>query len=512
VGEGPGADGPCPPPTPPYREKYLNILESQSNGTTPSEGYLTKLCRRSFLSLWSYANLYTDEGRKRGKGVGHELCDLLVVFGNDIIIFSVKHIKFNRLIDPLIAWKRWCNKAVFKSANQLYGAETWLRRYPDRIFLDSRCQIKFPVQLPPIEHIRIHRIVVALGVFEACKTFFGGDSLGSLMVMSDLIGDAHLENPFRIGHVNPEKGFVHVFDDLIFDICLRELDTVSDFVGYLMKKEYILSQLNPLIHAAGEEQLISLYLAKTNEAGEHDFNLPKGHDGIFLDEGSWERMIQNPQYIAKKEADRISYSWDQLIEHFIEYGYGYDLSGKMQLPITEQEPALRLMASESRLRRRQLGHALISLIEIAKSEGRTRLVYSNDFPDIAYLFLVLPQHINQCYEEYRERRKFLLLAYCKVAKLVAPKAKYIVGIAMEPSGTRGGTEELIALEVDDWTPEMEQEAKTLQQEGSLLLEKNIQRFEGRTQEYPEVPQVLRPNDNHIRLNRRQRRALRRKKG
>jgi hypothetical protein len=464
-----------------------NNSESRSEGTTPSERYLTKLCRRSFLSLWSYANLYTDEGKKGGKGVGRELCDLLVIFGNDIIIFSVKHIEFNRLIDRKIAWKRWFNKAVLKSANQLYGAETWLRKYPDRIYLDPWCQNKIPVQLPIKQQMRIHRIVVALGVFEACKEFFGGKSLGSLMVTSDLIGPAHLDNPFRIGHVNPGKGFVHVLEDFTLDAVLRELDTIYDFVEYLLKKEYLLSQGKPVIIAAGEEQLISIYLAEMNEAGEHDFNLPTGHDRVYLDEGSWENMIQHPQYLAKKEADRISYVWDRLIEHFIESGYGIDPNGDYQMPISEQEPALRLMASESRLRRRQLGQSLVEFLEKSQEGKRARLVYSNDFPDIAYVFFVFPPFPDQTYEQYRELRRAILLAYCKVAKLIIQKAKNIVGIAMEPMGTGGGSEDLIALEVEEWTQEMEEEAKMLQKEGGLFLDSNIQKSEGRIEEYPQAP-------------------------
>ncbi len=50
---------------------------------TPSESYLSQLCRRAFLYLWSYPNLYRDQGH-RGEGHGKELCDLLVVFGNDL--------------------------------------------------------------------------------------------------------------------------------------------------------------------------------------------------------------------------------------------------------------------------------------------------------------------------------------------------------------------------------------------------------------------------------------------
>ena len=99
-----------------------------SEGVTPSERYLGRLCRKSFLSLWSYPNLRTDEGKRHGKGVGNELCDLLVVFGNDVIIFSDKYIKFNESIDINVAWTRWFRKAVQASVRQLNGAEAWIRK------------------------------------------------------------------------------------------------------------------------------------------------------------------------------------------------------------------------------------------------------------------------------------------------------------------------------------------------------------------------------------------------
>jgi len=59
---------------------------SEDKGLTPSEQYLGRLCKRSFLTLWSYANLFRNQ-KVRGKGDGKELCDLLVVFGKHIIIF-----------------------------------------------------------------------------------------------------------------------------------------------------------------------------------------------------------------------------------------------------------------------------------------------------------------------------------------------------------------------------------------------------------------------------------------
>lgn len=66
-----------------------------AEGVTDAERYLAKLCKRSFLSLWSYPGVFRDQGRVDGKGDGKEVCDLLVVFDNHIIIFSDKALSAN---------------------------------------------------------------------------------------------------------------------------------------------------------------------------------------------------------------------------------------------------------------------------------------------------------------------------------------------------------------------------------------------------------------------------------
>jgi hypothetical protein len=43
---------------------------TRSDGVTPSERYLKRLCDRSFLSLWSYPGIFRDQGRPGGEGDG----------------------------------------------------------------------------------------------------------------------------------------------------------------------------------------------------------------------------------------------------------------------------------------------------------------------------------------------------------------------------------------------------------------------------------------------------------
>lgn len=91
---------------------------SRADGVTESERYLKALCDRTFLSLWSYPGVFRDQKRS-GKGDGKELCDLLVVFENHVIIISDKFCAFPDNGDLVKDWSRWFKRAVKKSADQV---------------------------------------------------------------------------------------------------------------------------------------------------------------------------------------------------------------------------------------------------------------------------------------------------------------------------------------------------------------------------------------------------------
>jgi hypothetical protein len=158
---------------------------SRSSGTTDSERFLAELAERTFLNLWSYPNLFYDK-RATPNGDGKELCDLLVVCGDNVLIFSCKTITWPAVDDGSLAWRRWFKRAVQESVAQILGAQRWLREFPERIFLDSKCSQTFPLTLPPLERRKVHGIVVAEGAEEACKQFYGG-GLGSFILAPSLL-------------------------------------------------------------------------------------------------------------------------------------------------------------------------------------------------------------------------------------------------------------------------------------------------------------------------------------
>lgn len=115
------------------RQKQPRSPVIKADGVTPSERYLAQLAEKSFLNLWSYPSPFRNQKQLSG-GDGKELCDLLVVCGRYIIIFSEKTIAWPNG-ELHVGWRRWAKRAISKAAKQAKGAERWITEFPDRIFL-----------------------------------------------------------------------------------------------------------------------------------------------------------------------------------------------------------------------------------------------------------------------------------------------------------------------------------------------------------------------------------------
>ena len=453
----------------------------KSSGTTPTEKHLVRLCEKAFLRPWSHPNLFRDQGG------GKELCDVLIVFDRDIIVFSDKSCTYPDSGDEVMDWTRWFRRSIRDSARQVFGAERWIRQHPNRIFLDPGCTQPLPIDLPSSDEMRLHRVVVARGAGERCSAFFGSDS-GSLMVRSDLIGAAHvnvLAGPFgilRIGRVDPDRGYVHVFDDDNLDVLLSELDTITDFTAYLTRKEAFLSS-RKVVLAPGEEDLLAYYLTHTREDGEHDFVVPPHADVINFDH-LYRDMRDDNRYIAKKSADKISYLIDNLIEHVSGSAASRTLIDGNELSAGDYEKALRVLAAESRLSRRHLARALLDLLSWASAHRRakSRCVVRRESPSVGYCFLVCPCPQGKDYDEHRRSRRMLLACYCKAMKIRYSALQHVVGHATEPlNGTRR-SDDLVYLDVSQWTEEDAEEACRIQRETGILASPKITHVQ--EHEYP----------------------------
>lgn len=454
---------------------------------TDSEKYLTRLCKHSFLNLWSWPHIYRDQlcfGNQ-----GKEVCDLLVIFESNIIIFSDKYCEFPDTGNLELDWCRWFKKAIFKSAQQIWGAERWIREFPDRLYLDKKCKNPFPLRLPDSNDAIFHRIVVAHGSSERSMSVLGGN--GSLMINTNIIGKDHFDSksgrviPFTVGNLSKDRGFVHVLDDFTLDIILKTVDTVADFINYLTKKQQLFESGNPVM-ALGEEDLLALYLQRVNEAGEHDFLFPKDQDLIALTEGFWDDFQKHPDRISQINANEISYTWDKLIDTFSKHVLNGSLHFSSHDEISDHEAGLKFLAKEPRTRRRALSKSLLTIMERADSEGRSARVFqgaSNNEP--YYVFLAFDRRKDRTLDEYRKVRRNLLENYCFVTKLKFPDARHIVGIATEPmSYGSNRSEDLIYLDGHHWTEDDQKKAKKIQKDFGLLSK--TKRMEFTEYEYPRI--------------------------
>lgn len=118
------------------------IQINYGSGLTPTEELLKQLGERSFLRFWSHANPHISKGK--------ELCDLLVVCGDFIIVFSDKNVVFNTGIPVGVAWPRWYKEAVGKSCNQLGGAMRHLIKLRSQIYKDKDCSVPLGLSIADV--------------------------------------------------------------------------------------------------------------------------------------------------------------------------------------------------------------------------------------------------------------------------------------------------------------------------------------------------------------------------
>ncbi|NWO06556.1 MAG: hypothetical protein HLX50_12980 [Alteromonadaceae bacterium] len=456
-------------------------VEQEEQGVTASERYLAWLGKNTFLSPWCFPNLYTDEGKKAESGDGKELCDLLVVFKEHVIIFSDKDIAFKDTGNLEVDWGRWVRRAVLKSAPQVFGAEKFICEHAGRIFLDRKCTQPFPISFPPNDQIRIHRILVARNAVERFRKHFSGS--GSLMLTPAIVGKDMEKTPFQVGSVNPEKGFVHVLDDIALDILMRELDTVHDFTSYLSDKEALVTS-GRLDIAAGEENLLGFYLSQSNKDRDPGFYLNDEH--LVVDEGLYDEIKGLPQYKRGKELDASSYYIDRLIEYFGQHAKNNTWHFSNAEDFDSVTLGIREFASESRVGRRVLADAIHEKIRSLRPDERgVRLLLSPTNPETMYVWLIQPVSGNfESYQVYRNFRAGLLIAYCKSAKLLKPERRVVVGIATDPPSSNGGSEDMIYIDTDTWLEDDYAEARDVREKLGLFKESNVIEKSKRHYQYP----------------------------
>lgn len=439
---------------------------SKSDGVNPSERFLAEIAERTFLSLWSYPNVYRQPGT--------ELADLVAVCGSDIIIFSDKEVSWASEKEIGVAWARWYKKAVEAGAKSVVGSAKWIREQPHRMFLDAANQEPFPLNISAIANPRFHLISVSTGVEGVIKKHYG-DRSGTFMLTAHIQGRDHLLKAgtaghpyFALGDIFPEKDFVHVFNRSGLACVMREFDTITDFLGYLSWRKAGFRQ-KKLAIAAGEEELVAVYWGQMKDLG-WDFSKIYGRKAsgwsLTAVGGLYREMTIEPDYLAWRMACEKSDLWDKIVYEFSKHV----ISGKVPkvadfIPSFEtSERVLRFLALENRERRIILSTVLSGMMEKSINQKADRFV--RKFPMIktgdkhGYVFMVSTYHpdVHGSYKEYRDERSYVVGAYCLDLLHQFPNLEHVVGIAMDTSpkvsGRTDRSEDVMVVERPEFDEEL----------------------------------------------------------
>lgn len=468
-------------------------------GFTQDETFLHALARRSFLRFWSWPNLFRDQGDSKKGGDGKEICDLVIVFGDDIVLFSDKRIKFSKEKPRDVAWSRWARKAIGESLVQVSGAKRWLQEYPNRVFLDSHCTQRLPITLPPMSCARFHSIVVCHGLEETLQEIHGEPSFSfdtALQLESSWSNSEAV--PFTLGTLSNE-GFVHVFNEATVELVLKEFDTIKDFLSYLQERKVVLSWPKPL-RIESETDIVQMFYESFDEqsnarsiATARELKV----DTELISKGGIRKLYENQSYLAKQRANVIANFWDDLIESFAFHILNGTSEFKTWQFPHEIEPGLRLLAQTNRFERRVLSTAFIEFYNKAQPGQRGTRVFLNPIePKTGYLFFLLPKIASpQNDEKYRKMRREMLEDYCAMAKLDNSELQCVIGIAGMTRETNSPLnsnffsegQDFVAYDASQWDEENRKYAEELQKgyiSAGLLVSR--QKFEDKATEFPEV--------------------------
>lgn len=370
-----------------------------------AESIVHELAIKSFLADWCYLNPKLPDGK--------EICDLLIVFDDIAIIWQVKSLKLGD--DGY-----YKNKDIEKNFRQLAGAKRSLFE------IDSELRLENP---------------------RRGKEVFNPKSIKHIYLISALMGPS--QNTFDlIRELN--YSIIHVFDQEFTEIVLNELDTISDFCNYIKARENLFLDRTIFLFG-GEKELLAHYLNNNKTFLQYE-----KANAVFVDDGMWTHFTNRQEYKIKKEADEISYGWDELI------GRAHETRNP------DYERIARELARPGRFERRVLSKAFldawITATEDTENDMFRRIMESDG---TTYVFLFFDVRLP------RENRKKLLKAIGFFARGKFINNKRVIGIATEKELSKECSYDFFYLEKPDWTGEDQKEYKSIQDNLNLFKNPKI---------------------------------------
>lgn len=282
------------------------------------ENLVNQLAFDTYLDYWCYPNPKFENGNKK------EICDLLIVFNNVCIIFSVKNYEFKG------NHKRYFNNTIEKAVKQINGAYKTL-------FTNEKVIIKHPYKnetiFPKDKINKVYRIIINLG--EGIQFY-------------------------NLERTTQNQDFITIFDKDTFTTILKELDTIPDLIDYLDKREILFKNKDvkilpgsndeigiqsfhdfselfksnndkaSILISGTEKDLLSYFIKNTRNFPEA---ISSSYDSsVIIIDGEWEKFKSIEKVKRKVEEDKISYFVDKFVKNEIltsNYFYKDDIAREL---------------------------------------------------------------------------------------------------------------------------------------------------------------------------------------
>lgn len=380
-----------------------------------AERVIHKLASRTFFTDWCYTNPKKTDGK--------ELCDLLVVFDDTAIIWQIKDLK----VDSCGRYKK---AEVEKNLRQLAGARRTLFDLKKPVVLSNPRRGSETFDVSTIKHVHL---------------------------ISVLMGDG--DEPFPFMQTFKDQ-MIHAFTRDFAGIILNELDTISDFCGYLKGKERIANKT--IIIDGGEENLLGKYL----HAGK-TFDWMSTMDLIYIDDTIWTALQEKPEFIAKKQADLVSAGWDSMIDRAHEGSARYE---RLARELARPDRFTSWVLSKSFL------EAYAEFMESDQDMFRRNMPIG----DTTYCFLITSDT-----EHPSPRRQQMLEMMCFVARGIPPMNRRIIGVATSRDNRNY---DFASFYIPTWTAADETLKLQIQEDHGIFRAPRITRSE--EDEYPGTRGVI----------------------
>lgn len=310
------------------------------------EKYVNELAFNSYLDYWCYPNPKDLLGDKK------EICDLLIIFRETVIIISIKNYENKG------NYERYKKNVIEKSTKQLYGAE--------RKLFNSNRNIEIS------HHKRGNQL-------------FDRSLIKNIFRLTINVGEQF--EFYDLGDIKENKGFINIFNKDTFEKIIQELDTIPDLVNYLIERERFLKHYEEIDLKSKECDLLAIYLRNIRKFPEEYYNSNNSKISIDLT-NAWNDYDKHIKVAKKREEDKFSYFIDKIVKEDI-------------LEIENGEILANELMSLTRMNRRYIAKALLTLIAKHQKDDEVELArrYLNFNDDIGYLFIYYSDKITAPREE-----------------------------------------------------------------------------------------------------------------